>query len=57
VSESFEVARITVTKVIEDDDVRVYTEWSDDLALVDALGMLRFAEDSVIRDFMGEADR
>jgi hypothetical protein len=52
-SATFEIAKITITKFLEDGDVRVITEWSD-LALIDALGMLRFAEDTVIRGFMGE---
>jgi hypothetical protein len=50
----YEIARITIIKVIEDDDVVINTDWSDGLALVDALGMLRLAEDTVIRGFMGE---
>ena len=51
-TERYEVARITIVKYLEDDDVRISTECSEDLALIDALGMLRLSEDTVIRDFM-----
>ena len=50
--ERYEVARITIVKYLQDDDVRISTEYSEDLALIDALGMLRLSEDTVIRDFM-----
>jgi hypothetical protein len=52
----YEAARITIVKVVTDDDVQVRTDWTDDLALIDALGMLRFSEDTVIRAFMGGDD-
>ncbi len=51
-TERYEVARITNIKFIEDGDVRISTECSDGLALIDALGMLRPSEDTVIRDYM-----
>ena len=53
------IATVTVTRVLTNDRdiIRVVAEDAsgDDLALVEALGLLRFAEDSVIRDRMGES--
>lgn len=52
------IATITVTRDVTGDRdlVTVQTEDTagDTLPLIEALGMLRFAEDSVIRDAMGE---
>lgn len=60
-AEAMEVARIEIVRVLtpEGDD-QVWSTTRDDadkpLPLVEALGMLRLAEDSVIREAMGEAD-
>ncbi len=47
-----EVARITITRTITDEPGEfgdlVNVETSDDLAVVEALGMLRLAEDSLL---------
>lgn len=51
-------ARITIERKLGDagDVIAVTTEdeTGEPLALVDALGILRFAEDTVIRECMGE---
>lgn len=51
-----ETARITITRVLTTDDGdngdQVWVETSDGMSLVETLGLLRFAEDSVIRDAM-----
>ncbi len=48
-----EVARITITRTITDEPGEfgdlVNVETSDDLAIVEALGMLKLAEDSLLR--------
>jgi hypothetical protein len=53
------VATVTVLRQIGSDGDVIYTQSvdasGDRLPLVEALGMLRFAEDSVIRQAMGEA--
>ena len=55
------VATIVVTRdLIGDDDtikVEAFDSFGDDLPLVEALGLLRFAEDCVIRDRRGETPR
>jgi hypothetical protein len=54
------VARIVIERSLSDDgdliDVQATDELDEDLALVDGLGLLRFAEDTLIRRFMGEED-
>ena len=52
--DSFESARITVVERVTDDDVTVDVEYDGDLPLVHALGLLRLAEDTIIRERMGE---
>lgn len=54
VSEEVTIATITISKALTDDDVIVNVD-SGDLPLIDALGMLEFAKDSLIREAMGEA--
>lgn len=48
------VATITITRDLTDDDDIIYVtsanESGETLSLVDSLGMLRFAEDTLIRD-------
>lgn len=60
-NDGVEVARITITRVIGDDDeygdvVNYEATDSDgsELALIEVLGMLRMAEDTAIRHAMGE---
>lgn len=53
-SEEVTIATITISKALTDDDVIVNVD-SGDLPLIDALGMLEFAKDSLIREAMGEA--
>jgi hypothetical protein len=54
---TYETARITITRVLtmhgEDEH---YVETSDDLGLLEALGMLRLAEDSLIQHPPAEDD-
>lgn len=53
--EGVEVARITITKLVQDDDITIYADTTpNDVPLVDLLGMLRLTEDTVIRQTMGE---
>lgn len=53
-----EVARISIIRRLTDDDLVDYVEAVDteggDLPLTEALGMMRLAEDSLIRERMGE---
>jgi len=53
------LATVTITRDLTDEDdvirVEAIDASGDDLPLVEALGLLRFAEDSVIRGRMGEA--
>ena len=57
-SDAVRLATITITRDLTDDNDTVWVEAADacgeDLPLVEALGMLRFAEDSLIRLRMGE---
>lgn len=57
-SEPIEVARVEIVRSIGDDgdtlSVRAVVNGGDTLPLLEALGMLRLAEDTVIRDAMGE---
>ena len=47
----YETARITITRVItEDGHDQTYVETSADIALVEALGLLRMAEDTLIQN-------
>lgn len=60
-AEDMELARIEIVRVFTADgeDLIFSTTCTDDgepLPLVEALGMLRLAEDSVIREAMGEID-
>lgn len=52
------VSRIVIERSLSDEGdliaVTATDEVDEELALVDALGLLRFAEDSLIRQFMGE---
>lgn len=53
------LATITVTKTLTEDDVLIFTDATcpdgEDLPLVEALGMLELAKDTIIRQAMGEA--
>jgi hypothetical protein len=52
------IARVTVTRVMQGDDivdhVLAATADGDELGLAEALGMMRLAEDTLIRSRMGE---
>lgn len=52
------IATIKITRTLTSEDDVIYVTSEDEsgetLALVDALGMLRFAEDTLIRDAMDE---
>lgn len=52
------VASILIERHLSDEGDMIAVSTADELdeplALVDALGMLRFAEDSIIREHMGE---
>ena len=54
--EGQEVGRITIREVLTEDDVLVYVDrdGSAEDSIVTALGLLAFAQDSVIRESMGE---
>lgn len=55
-----EIARITIIRQLTDDDVidhvAAVDPEGDDLPLTEALGMLRLAEDTLIRDRLGEGE-
>lgn len=53
------LATITITKTLTDDDVLIFVDATtpddgDDLPLVEALGMIELAKDSLLRQYMGE---
>ncbi len=52
------IATVTITRTLTDANDIIHVEAvdgsGDGLVLVEALGLLRFAEDSVIRERMGE---
>lgn len=54
--DGMEVARITIVRTLTDDDVVDYVIATDtngdDLPLTEALGMMRLAEDTIIRERM-----
>lgn len=56
-NEPLTIATVTITKAFEADDIslRVETE-PDDLALIDTLGMLAFAQHSVALDALETGD-
>lgn len=60
--DGLETARITITRTLHDEygddrDDRITTEVDPPgMSLVETLGLLRFAEDSVIRNAMGEGE-
>lgn len=47
-----ELARITIRKVLADTDsgVDITVRWSDDLPVLDAIGMLRMAEHAALNE-------
>lgn len=51
--EGFEVASITVTRRLVDgpDSDQVWVNWSDGITMLEALGMLRMAEMTIVDDF------
>lgn len=54
-----EIASITIRKLFDDSadgGVAIFTQWSDDLGLADALGMLSFAEHTFARRILGDDD-
>jgi hypothetical protein len=54
------LATITITKTLTDNDVLVFVDATcpdgEDVALVDALGMIELAKDTLIRTYMGGDD-
>lgn len=60
VTPGIETARIAVVRRVTEDDVLDFVEAVDGegstLPLTEALGMLRLAEDTLIREAMGEGD-
>lgn len=53
------LATITITKTLTSDDVLMFVDATtpdggDDLPLVEALGMIELAKDTLIRQYMGE---
>lgn len=50
------LATITIQKIVDNDDITIWCGYDDDLPLVDGLGMLELAKDTLIRDRMGEDD-
>ena len=59
-TEGITTARITIVRTLTEDDVldtvEAVTPDGDDLPLTEALGMLRLAEDTLIRDRMEDSD-
>jgi hypothetical protein len=55
-----EIARIEITKTLTEDDTQVWVSAADsdgtDLPLVEALGMMRLAEDTLIQTRMNRDD-
>lgn len=52
---AYETARITITRALGDDGSDQHcVEYSDDLGLVETLGLIELAKDTIIREFMGE---
>lgn len=56
------LATVTVTKVLTEDDVFIYVDATlpadaedEELPLVEALGMIELAKDTLIRQAMGES--
>lgn len=51
---------VTITKTLTDDDIELEVEATtpegNNVPLVDALGMIELAKDSLIRQSMGETD-
>lgn len=59
--EGMVIARVVITRTLSDDDdildhVVAITNDGDELGLAEALGMMRLAEDSLIRSRMDEDD-
>lgn len=58
--EGMEVARITIVRVLTDDDIIDRIDAvdgnGDDLMLTEALGMMRLAEDTLIRERMSDEE-
>ena len=57
---SIEVARITIVKTFDDNaegGAAVFVNYGGDLALVDALGMLAFAQATAFDTYANEEDR
>lgn len=49
-NEGLELATITVTKTLYYDDVVIDVDHSDGLAVIDAVGMLAFAQHTLLTD-------
>jgi hypothetical protein len=49
-TDGLEVAKVTVTKTLTPDDVVVDIDLSDDLAIIDAVGMLAMAQHTLLDD-------
>jgi len=52
-----EIARITIVKTYDDDadgGEAIFTAYSENLSLVDALGMLAFAQAMTVRQYLGD---
>lgn len=59
-SDDLRIATVEITRDLTDDhdqiNVTAVDGNGDDLPLVEALGLLEFAKDTIIRDRMGEAE-
>jgi hypothetical protein len=56
-ADQVEIARITIVKSFDDradGGAAVVTTYSDNLALIDALGMLAFATQMTVRTYLGD---
>lgn len=57
-SDEVTLATITITKSVTEDDVMVFVDATcpddEDVALIEALGMIELAKDTLIRRGMGE---
>ena len=52
-AEGYETTSISIRRVIGDDD-QVFTEWTEDAPLIELLGLVEYARDTILRAYMGD---
>lgn len=50
----FETARITITRNLTDEGDDIRTEWNEDSPLIELLGLVEYARDTILRAYMGD---